>query len=106
MVKDWTGFADWDCIMATISEESMPPERNAPSGTSAIIRSATAWFRTASSRSSIASAGPFRQWSTPFEDRSEERRVGQGGVSTCSTRGRADDYKKKKEYESKHGSTN
>ncbi len=36
--KVLTGLAASRCISATTSEESMPPERNAPSGTSLIIR--------------------------------------------------------------------
>ena len=37
MVKVFTGRDDCFCISATTVEESMPPDRNAPSGTSAII---------------------------------------------------------------------
>ena len=42
MVNVRTGRGDRACISATTSDESMPPERKAPSGTSAHIRSATA----------------------------------------------------------------
>ena len=37
MVNVFTGRVLWTCISATTREESMPPERNAPRGTSAII---------------------------------------------------------------------
>jgi hypothetical protein len=38
MEKVFTGRGDSRCINATVSDESIPPERNAPSGTSLIIR--------------------------------------------------------------------
>ena len=52
--KVLTGVALCACMQATMVEESMPPERKAPSGTSASIRAATA-FRIAASRQLIAS---------------------------------------------------
>ena len=55
---DGEGFdraAESACMMATTVEESMPPERKAPSGTSATICMETASRRRAS-RAAIASA--------------------------------------------------
>src|SRR5438552_541831 len=40
MLKVFTGRDDCACIIATTVEESMPPDRNAPSGTSATTRPA------------------------------------------------------------------
>ena len=49
------------CISATTSDESMPPDRNAPSGTSAIMR----WRTAVESRaSSSASASASVRWLT------------------------------------------
>src|SRR5688572_5378344 len=48
MLKVRTGRVDCACIEATTSDESMPPERNAPSGTSEIIRSPTQRFKSVS----------------------------------------------------------
>jgi len=42
MEKVFTGLADSLAISPTTMLESMPPERNAPSGTSLIMRSRTA----------------------------------------------------------------
>ncbi len=52
MEKVRIGCDDCDCINATTVEESIPPDRKAPSGTSAII------WRLTASRNSISS------WST------------------------------------------
>ena len=41
MVKVRTGRLDSACISATTVDESMPPDRNAPTGTSAIMRRRT-----------------------------------------------------------------
>src|SRR5690349_25153358 len=54
MVKVFTGCMDCACINATTVEESTPPDRNAPSGTSAIIWPATE-LRNRLSSSSAAS---------------------------------------------------
>ena len=51
------GIVDWRAIDATTADESTPPERNAPSGTSAIIRSRTASSRRSSSCSAIRPGG-------------------------------------------------
>ena len=56
MVKVLTGRSLWACMSATTAEESIPPDRNAPSGTSASIRILTA-SRSSASNSSRASAG-------------------------------------------------
>ena len=42
MVNVFTGVGESFCIRATTSDESMPPDRNAPSGTSLRIRICTA----------------------------------------------------------------
>ena len=54
MEKVFTGRVLCACIRATTVEESIPPERNAPSGTSAIIRSLTESRSSASSRSTAS----------------------------------------------------
>ena len=51
MENVFTGRVLCACISATTVEELIPPERNAPSGTSAIIRSLTESRSSASSRS-------------------------------------------------------
>src|ERR1051326_4805744 len=45
MLKVLIGRRLWACITATTNEESMPPERNAPTGTSATICKPTAAFK-------------------------------------------------------------
>ena len=47
------------CIRATMALESIPPERNAPTGTSATIRAATAFDNVASSWSVISESEAF-----------------------------------------------
>ena len=37
MLNVFTGFIDWDCIKATTRDESIPPDKKAPNGTSDII---------------------------------------------------------------------
>ena len=54
MVKVLTGRDDCFCMSATMVDESMPPDRNAPSGTSAIICPATAVVSKDSSSSTAA----------------------------------------------------
>ena len=49
------------CISATTADESMPPERNAPSGTSAIMRRLTASPSSASSASTASSSLPTKR---------------------------------------------
>src|SRR5579864_4735439 len=44
------------CMYETMREESMPPDRNAPKGTSAIIRSRTERRRIVSKRSQVSSS--------------------------------------------------
>ena len=61
MVNVFTGRGLWACIRATIVEESIPPERKAPSGTSATIWRPTASRSSASSRS-VASASVPIEW--------------------------------------------
>src|SRR5215217_8136061 len=55
MENVFTGRSLWACINATTVDESTPPERKAPRGTSATIRSRTA-SRSKVSRCSAASA--------------------------------------------------
>ena len=57
-VKVRTGRRLRCCMRATTRLESIPPERNAPTGTSATIRAATASDSTASNRSARTSGGP------------------------------------------------
>ena len=58
MVKVRTGRALCACISATTVEESMPPERKAPSGTSATIWPCSDWRMSASVRSTASSGVP------------------------------------------------
>ncbi len=58
MVKVCTGRVDWACISATTVDESTPPDRNAPSGTSAIIWAPTASLSKASSASTACAGVP------------------------------------------------
>ena len=58
IVNVFTGTPVAFCISATTSEESMPPERKAPSGTSEIIRLRTESPRRPSSSSSASSTDP------------------------------------------------
>ena len=57
-MKVRTGVALCCCISATTMLESTPPERKAPTGTSATMRAATESDSTASKRSAMASAVP------------------------------------------------
>jgi hypothetical protein len=59
IVKVRIGRALIDCMSATIVDESMPPDRNAPSGTSAIIWPSSDWR---SSRSSASTASAPEPW--------------------------------------------
>ena len=52
-----TGSADCCAIAATTAEESIPPERKAPSGTSEIMRRLVAVNNPARSRSQSSSTG-------------------------------------------------
>jgi len=76
-VKVSTGAVARRCISAATSDESIPPERNAPSGTSAIICRSTASpinlsasSATASKGSSIGSSSPASAASTGDHQRS------------------------------------
>ena len=51
MEKLRTGVSLFACISAVTVEESIPPDRNAPSGTSETMRPVTASLSSASSRS-------------------------------------------------------
>jgi hypothetical protein len=53
------------CMSATTSDESMPPDRNAPSGTSAIMRSATDSLRRRSSSSTASRSSPSNGCASP-----------------------------------------
>ncbi len=55
MVKVWMGREDWACAEAVTTEESTPPERNAPRGTSERSRSPTEWSTRAWSSSKSTS---------------------------------------------------
>ena len=57
-VKVRTGLVLWRCIRETIRLESIPPDRKAPTGTSATMRAATDSDRVASSSSTMASTVP------------------------------------------------
>ncbi len=52
------GRVDCACISATTSDESIPPERNAPRGTSATMRSDTERWSNASSCAIASSSLP------------------------------------------------
>ena len=53
------------CINATTREESMPPERKAPNGTSATICCETARSNNATSRSLASVSAPSNGWAVP-----------------------------------------
>ena len=61
MVKLRTGRLVQACICATISDESTPPERKAPIGTSAIMRPRTASRSRSSSPAAASSAVRLRR---------------------------------------------
>src|SRR2546427_213603 len=58
MVNVRTGRLLWACIRATIVDESMPPDRNAPNGTSAIISRRTTPRSNASKASTMSATLP------------------------------------------------
>jgi hypothetical protein len=62
MAKVFTGRGLADCISATVSEESMPPERNAPRGTSEIMRISTALCTSDFSSASVSRGFCRRGW--------------------------------------------
>ncbi len=66
MENVFTGRADCACINATTVDESMPPDRKAPSGTSAIICAPTASFSKVSSWSTACCALPVKGLATPL----------------------------------------
>ncbi len=61
MVNVLTGILVWDCIKETTVEESIPPERNAPKGTSAIIRLEIASWRSESKTAPASSFVPLKR---------------------------------------------
>src|SRR5450756_954564 len=65
MVNVLTGREDCACINATTILESIPPDKNAPSGTSAIICWRTASLANTSSASTASSAVPANGLATP-----------------------------------------
>ncbi len=56
MLKLFTGCEEASLISATIELESMPPDRNAPSGTSAISWRSTAFLSAARNASAASSS--------------------------------------------------
>ena len=58
IVKVLTGRSLWTCINAATVDESIPPDRKTPSGTSAIIRSDVASRKSASSSSTASRSDP------------------------------------------------
>src|SRR4029077_8667042 len=64
MEKVFTGDALTFCISATIVEESTPPERKTPSGTSAVIRILVASLKSSSRYEIASSADPSYRSST------------------------------------------
>src|SRR3989344_5870899 len=65
MEKVLTGRDDWTCISATTVEESTPPDKNAPNGTSAIICWRTASLSNTSSSSTAWPGVPVKALATP-----------------------------------------
>src|SRR5215208_7544631 len=78
MENVFTGRSLWACINATTVDESIPPERKAPRGTSATIRRRTA-SRSRVSRCSTASTSVFlRGLATPLSATSLADQKGTG----------------------------
>ena len=75
-VKVRTGRSLCCCMSATTMLESTPPERKAPTGTSATIRAATESERTDSSRSAMASTRPVERATAGLLDCVVRRPVG------------------------------
>ena len=65
MEKVFTGFDDCACISATMVDESMPPDRKAPSGTSATICWPMALRSSASSSRMASASEPCQGAATP-----------------------------------------
>ena len=65
MVKVFTGRDDCACISPTMVDESIPPDRKAPSGTSAIICWRTALPSSPSSWAMASMSVPFHGAATP-----------------------------------------
>ena len=65
IVKLFTGRFETDWAMPTMLAESMPPDRNAPTGTSAARRRATASRSNASSASAASFSSPGKGASAP-----------------------------------------
>ena len=78
MVNVRTGHSDWACIRATTVEESMPPERNAPTGTSAAICRPTARSNTSCSASTASSGAPSNGRAWPDATASPKDQYGRG----------------------------
>ncbi len=81
MEKVFTGRVLCACIKATTVEELIPPDRNAPSGTSAIIRSLTESRSSASSRSTASfssGAGSLRACPAMAMPRRSQKHFGAG----------------------------
>ena len=65
MVKVLTARADCACISDTTSDESTPPDRKAPSGTSAAICLATASRNNVSSACTASAGEPTNGFASP-----------------------------------------
>src|SRR5438093_12672564 len=82
MLNVLTGRGLCACINATTREESIPPERKAPNGTSATICWATDSRDNATSRSLASSSSPSNGWADPASATvcSDQYCSGQGGL--------------------------
>ena len=88
MVNVFTGPTLAAFIRATTVEESMPPDRNAPSGTSAIMRRFTASWSNSSSWSVSSVSLPRSGDRSPVRatSRADQKRVRRGSPSGGSVR--------------------
>jgi hypothetical protein len=60
-----TAFEEFDCMSATIVEESTPPDKNAPNGTSEIICNLTALLSKESNSVTASFKFPLNGFKTP-----------------------------------------
>src|SRR5215813_11552944 len=82
-----TGCDDCACIRATTVDESTPPDRKTPSGTSAIIRSATASRKRRSRLSTASASEPENGFASPAFTTAFADQKGTGfGDETASAR--------------------
>src|SRR2546421_7881727 len=87
MEKVLTGVVLRACIIDTTIEESIPPERNAPRGTSAVIRSLTDSLKRASNWAIASSSDSWNGLATEFVATclADQYEVNLGSVSLVAT---------------------